>query len=255
MGALRAPFGSARMRAECPCERNRHARRCNVALSACSGDFMMQDFGNMTSAPTLPDDASTSRAASGRVCAALIIAAGLALAPVAAAAEPVAYRVDPARSAAEFVVTHLAVFHAHGRFARMSGRIVVDAAAQAGSVDLEISAASVSTGWTLRDAFVRGENMFDADRHPVVRFRSNRLAYADGRLARVDGELTLRGVTQPVSAVVTGVACGAGPDARAETCDAEATAAIRRRDFGMDFAWPLIADDVDLFLRIRATRE
>lgn len=193
------------------------------------------------------------RASFARVCGVLAIATGLA--PPPAAAEPVGYRVDPARSAAEFVVTHLAVFHAHGRFARMSGRVVVDAAAQAGSVDLEIPAASVSTGWTLRDAFVRGENMFAADRHPVVRFRSTRLVYADGRLARVDGELTLRGITQPVTAVVTGIACGAGPDARAETCDAEATAAIRRSDFGMDFAWPLIADDVDLVLRIRATRE
>ena len=150
---------------------------------------------------------------------------------------------------------HLAVFHAHGRFARMSGRIVVDAAAQAGSVDLEISVASVSTGWTLRDAFVRGEKMFDADRHPVVRFRSTRLAYADGQLARVDGDLTLRGVTQPVAAVVIRIECGAGADARAATCDAEATTAIRRSDFGMDFAWPLIADDVDLVLRIRAVRE
>jgi polyisoprenoid-binding protein YceI len=204
------------MRAERPSERNRHARLWNVALVA---------------------------------------AAGLALAPATAAADPVGYRVDPARSAAEFVVTHLAVLRAHGRFARMSGRIVVDAAAQSGSVDLEIPAASVATGWALRDAFVRGEAMFDAGRHPVVRFRSTRLVYADGRLARVDGELTLRGVTQPVAAVVTGVACGAGPDARAETCDAEATAAIRRSDFGMDFGWPLIADDVDLLLRIRATRE
>jgi len=196
---------------------------------------------------------SVVHASFARVCGVLAIAAGLP--PATAAADPVGYRVDPARSAAEFVVTHLAVLRAHGRFARMSGRIVVDAAAQSGSVDLEIPAASVATGWSLRDTFLRGDAMFDADRHPVVRFRSTRLVYADGRLARVDGELTLRGVTQPVAAVVTSVACGAGPDARAETCDAEATAAIRRSDFGMDFAWPLIADDVDLLLRIRATRE
>jgi len=123
------------------------------------------------SSSLLPEPTSTTRSALARVCAALTVAAGLALAPAPAAADPVVYRVDPARSAAEFVVTHLAVFHAHGRFARMSGRIVVDAAAQAGSVDLEISVASVSTGWTLRDAFVRGEKMFDADRHPPQRFR------------------------------------------------------------------------------------
>jgi polyisoprenoid-binding protein YceI len=119
--------------------------------------------------------ASTSRVAVARACVALIVVAVLAPAP--AAADPVGYRVDPARSAAEFIVTHLAVLHAHGRFARMSGRIVVHAAAQTASADLEISATSVST------------------------------------------------------------------------------AAIHRRAFGLDFAWPFIGDDVDLVLRIRAVRE
>lgn len=170
-------------------------------------------------------------------------------------AQPVAYRVDAARSAAEFSVLHLGVIPAHGRFVRLSGRIVVDATAQSGRVDLEIAAESVATGWTLRDSFVRGENMFDAAQYPVVRFRSTRLAFAGGRLARLDGELTLRGVTRPVSVTVARIECGPAADGRGDGCDAEAETSIRRRDFGMDFAWPLIGDDVDLVLRIRAERE
>ncbi len=190
--------------------------------------------------------------AAGALLAALATAAAVSL---PAAAEPVAYRVDAARSAAEFTVLHLGVIPAHGRFTRMAGRIVIDAQAQTGNVDFEIAAASIATGWSLRDSFVRGENMFDVAQHPVVRFRSTRLAFAGGRLAHLDGELTLRGVTRPVGVTVVRIDCGPAADGHGDGCDAEADTTIRRRDFGMDFAWPLIGDDVDLTLRIRARRE
>jgi polyisoprenoid-binding protein YceI len=186
-----------------------------------------------------------------RRVAAVVAAALLAATALPGRAQRIAYRVDPAHSAALFSVLHLGVFRAHGRFARMTGRVVVDDAAQSGSVDLEIDAASVATGWSLRDAFVRGENMFDSERYPVVRFRSTRLEYADGKLARIAGELTLRDVTRPVVVTVATIVCGAAGNG----CDAEGATSIHRRDFGLDFAWPLIGDDVDLVLRIRAVRD
>ncbi len=186
--------------------------------------------------------------AAGRILGACI-AAWLAAATAAAAGATI-YRVDPARTLASFSVVHLGHFRAHGRLAVASGRIALDPAAHDGRVDFDLDAASVATGWDLRDAFVRGERMFDAARHPVLRFRSTRLVYAGGRLARVDGDLTLRGVTRPVALAVVALACGAG-----DACDAEATATIRRSDFAMGFAWPLIDDAVDLDLVVHAVRE
>jgi polyisoprenoid-binding protein YceI len=179
----------------------------------------------------------------------------LACAVVPAAAAPVTYRVDPTATVARFSVLHLGVIPAHGRFAQISGRVVLDAEAAAGSIDLDIDAASVDTGFRLRDAFVRGENMFDAERHPLVRFRSTRLVFSGHRLARVEGALTLRGITRPVVLTVASLMCAAPSGGARDSCDAEAHGTILRREFDMDFAWPLIGDEVDLDFQIRATRE
>ncbi len=172
---------------------------------------------------------------------------------VAALAQPVTLRIDPAHTRLEFSVAHMGLLRAHGRFTQATGSIVFDPAAQDGRVDLEVAGASVTTGWSLRDAFVRGESMFDVEHHPVVRFRSTHLVFTAGALVRVEGELTLRGVTRPLTLAVTAIDCaGAGPHAR---CVAEADGSLRRRDYGMDVAWPLIGDDVALRFAIVAVRD
>lgn len=182
-----------------------------------------------------------------------LLCAALAVTP--ARGEVAVYRVDPALTAANFSVVHLGFIRAHGTFAQVTGRIALDEAAGTGQVDLDIGTASVATGWSLRDAFLRGEHMFDSARHPFVRFRSTRLVFADGHLTRVDGDLSLRGVTRPVSFAVVALACGAGRHAGHAGCDAEAAGTIRRGDFGMGFAWPVIDDEVELRFVIGATRE
>lgn len=170
-------------------------------------------------------------------------------------AEPVVYRVEPSLTSVEFSIVHLGVLRAHGRFTQVSGSIVYDRMVPAGAIDVDIASASVATGWSLRDAFIRGEAMFDAEHHPMVRFRSTHFDFAGGVLKRVDGDLTLHGVTRLVSLAVASIDCGAHLHAGRDGCDAEADGTIRRGDFNMDFAWPLIADDVHLRFRIRATRE
>ncbi|MFO1312556.1 MAG: YceI family protein [Burkholderiales bacterium] len=164
-------------------------------------------------------------------------------------AQPVAYRIDPARTQAEFEVEHLGVFKAHGRFGNVSGSVAFDASSRSGAIDLAIPVASVATGWDARDAFLRGASMFDAQRFPRIRFASTRFAFDEGRLVRVEGELTLRDVTRPVALLVRTMRCEGG------ACNAEAAAVIRRREFGMEAWWPLIDDEVTLQLRLVATRE
>lgn len=177
-----------------------------------------------------------------------------ALAAAAAHAQPAAYRIDAARTRAEFEIEHLGVLHAHGRFVNVSGRLVFDPAARAGTIELDIPVASVATGWDSRDKFIRGETMFDASQYPRIRFRSTRFEFEGGRLVRVDGELTLRDVTRPVSLAVRRIECGPQADNR-DGCTAEAAGAIRRREFSMDSWWPLIGDEVELTFHVTAVRE
>lgn len=176
-------------------------------------------------------------------------------ATVAVHAQATSYRVDPARTRIEFSVLHLGVLRADGHFSQATGRIVFDPSGQSGSIDFAVAGESVVTGWALRDAFIRGENMFDVEHHPVVRFRSTRLVFEEARLVRVDGELTLRGLTRPLSLTVGRLDCGRQAPGAAATCAADVDGVIRRRDFGMDFAWPLIGDEVSLRFVIGAVRE
>jgi len=186
-------------------------------------------------------------------CSALALAAALYALP--SLAEPAVYRIDPARTRAEFTVEHLGVFHAQGRFPNVSGRLLFDAAAHAGSVDLEIPVSSVATGWDARDDFIRGARMFDASQYPRMRFRSTRFTFEGERLVRVDGDLTLRDVTRPVSLTVRRLDCGRGTDDKQEGCAAEAAGLIRRREFAMDAWWPIIGDEVELRFHLTAVRE
>jgi polyisoprenoid-binding protein YceI len=177
-----------------------------------------------------------------------------ALPALAAPAEPV-YRVDSERSVAGFSVTELGLWQRTGRFGRARGEIRYDAVAETGSIDLAVDAASVDTGWSLRDRFVRGGNMLDAEHHPVFRFRSTALRFELHRLVAVDGLLTLRDVTLPVRFAVTEVRCEAGRPGERERCAAEISGSISRRGFGMDFAYPLIGDDVRFEFAVSAVRE
>ena len=179
----------------------------------------------------------------------------LALATFAGAsdAESSTYRVVPEVTTVGFAVSQLGIATQGGRFERTSGTIVLDAGANAGSIDLVVDAASVNTGWNLRDAFLKSAAMFDAERYPAIRFRSTRLAFDGTRLVAVDGDLTLHGVTLPVRLDVTRVDCGS-PSAAMRGCDALVTGRVSRRAFGMSFAYPLIGDEVALDFAVTAVR-
>jgi polyisoprenoid-binding protein YceI len=179
------------------------------------------------------------------VCRSALLLA--ALLPFAAWAQ--SYRIDPDRTYAEFEVEHLGVFRAHGRFENVTGSLVYDAGARTGSIDLAISVASVATGWDSRDSFLRGTTMFDAAQFPRMRFVSKRMEFEGGRVARVEGELTLRDVTKPVTLTVRTIHCDGN------ACVAEASGALRRREFSMDAWWPLIGDEVQLWFRLAAVRD
>ncbi|HET9047274.1 MAG TPA: YceI family protein [Casimicrobiaceae bacterium] len=162
------------------------------------------------------------------------------------AAERAIYRVDPSRTVAEYTIAYLGVLRQHGRFAATGGTLAVDLDAREGRVEFVIDARSLDTGFPLRDAFVRDGALLDTERHPSIGFVSRRLVFDADRLTRIDGRLTLRGVTHDVSLAVTRFECGtAGVDAPLE-CAADATATLRRSDFGMDAYTPLIDDDVTL---------
>ena len=185
------------------------------------------------------------------VCAGLV---GLA-AVVPAAANAQVYRIAADRTTAGFTVSHLGILRQEGQFHRVSGTILLDPArAEGGSIDVAIDLSSVDTGWKLRDDFIRGEDMFDVARYPVMQFRSTHLDYRGRQIVAADGNVTLHGITKPMRLLVQRLECHMNSNDGRESCDAIVSGWLSRREFGMDYAYPFVGDVVTFDFAITAFR-
>ena len=184
------------------------------------------------------------------------------LVPFAATAAPVTYNIDSLHSFPNFSVNHLGMSTVHGRFEQMKGKIVYDAAAKTGSLEVHIPTATVSTGdakradgQRSRDEHLRSADFFNAAEFPEMAFKSTKLNFAGDKLESIDGNLTLLGVTKPVKLNVTSFVCGPNPFSKKPMCGANAEGTIKRTDYGMKFGVPAISDDVKLVIGVEAYAE
>jgi len=160
-------------------------------------------------------------------------AALLAIALPAAAAD-VAYEIDPAHTFPSFEADHLGGLSVwRGKFNDSRGTVVMDRAAGRGRIEVVIDTGSIDYGLDAMNEHARGADLFDTVRWPQATYTGTLAGFVDGRPTRVDGELTLRGVTRPVVLDVRSFKCMPHPLHGRELCGADAVATIRRDDFGM----------------------
>jgi polyisoprenoid-binding protein YceI len=145
--------------------------------------------------------------------------------------------IDPAHSRVGFSVRHATVTTVHGRFPEFSGAVDVGPTWEESSVSVSVRTASFTTAMPVRDADVRGAEWLDAERFPVMEFRSTSVR-SDGLDLAIDGELTVHGVTRPI--VLTGEFVGTARTPQGEVrAGFTATTGIDRRDFGIARNVPL----------------
>ncbi|WP_252346220.1 YceI family protein [Paludibacterium sp. B53371] len=181
----------------------------------------------------------------------LLLASLLAAASSLPLAAPVSYTVDSSHTYAAYEINHMGFSNQSGTFTKVAGKVVLDAAAHSGAVDVTIDTNSLQTFWPARDKHLKSEAFFNVAKFPTMSYKADKLVFVGDKLSRVDGNLTLLGVTKPVSLTVTNFHGGkdmAGKDAYG----ANAVAQIKRSDFGMMTYLPAIADDVTLHLTIEA---
>ncbi|MEO5680571.1 MAG: YceI family protein [Acidimicrobiales bacterium] len=144
------------------------------------------------------------------------------------------WSIDPSHSSVEFVVRHLVVSKVKGRFGTFAGTVSLDPAAPlAASVGATLQVASIDTGDAQRDTHLRSADFFDAETYPTITFRSTAVRQA-GDDFDVDGDLTIRGVTKPVSLRLE--YNGTSPDPWGGTrAGFSGETELNRRDFGLDF--------------------
>jgi polyisoprenoid-binding protein YceI len=184
----------------------------------------------------------------------------LALAAVLAAALPASaqqetYSIDPAHTVPLFEVKHFGMSTQRGFFNKASGKITVDRAAKTGNADIAIDVGSVSTSVPKLADHLRSEDFFDAAKFPTATFKGSDFKFEGDKLVAVNGDLTLRGVTKPVTLKVDAFNCGAHPVNKKTMCGADVTTTIKRSDFGVKFGIPAVGDDVKLSIPVEAFKD
>jgi polyisoprenoid-binding protein YceI len=166
---------------------------------------------------------------------------------------------DPAHSQIEFAVKHMMVTTVRGQFRRFSVDVEFDEEnPERSSVAAHIEASSIDTGMEARDAHLRSADFFDAEAFPDLSFRSTNIAAAGGDY-RIDGDLTIKGVTRPVTldAEIGGVVPNLQGGRRAAF---SATTKISRKAWGLTWNVALesggflVGDDIRISLEIAAVQ-
>jgi polyisoprenoid-binding protein YceI len=173
-------------------------------------------------------------------------------APALAAEET--YVIDPVHSQPQWEAGHIGFSRQHGNFSKATGKVTLDRVAHTGSIDVVIDATSIRTYDARLDAIVKGERFFNVEKFPTITYRAARVTFDGDRVVGADGELTMLGVARPVALTVTGFRCGEQTFNKKPMCGAEATATIRRSDWGMTNGVPIgnPSDEIKLVIPVEA---
>ncbi len=165
------------------------------------------------------------------------------------------YVIEGTHTYPRFEYNHLGYSNQVQRFTKTSGRITLDRAAGTGTVDVVIDAKSVDTGYALFNTHIQGADFFDTANHPNITFKSNRMKFDGDKLVAVAGDLTIKGITRPVTLDVTSFHCMPHPMLKKEACGANASTKIKRSDFAMGKNAPYVSDEVTLTIPVEAVKE
>ena len=182
-----------------------------------------------------------------------LLALPLLLAGAAAVAMPVDYQLDPERSWVQFELLHFGTSTIRGRLGPARGVVSLDRATATGDISVEIDTASLSTGLAIFDARIRRADLLATDEYPKAWFVARQLRFDEhGGLVAARGELTLRGISLPLTLEAERFVCRS--DEGRERCGGDFVARFKRSAVGMDFGLPLIGDDVVLRVQVEALR-
>ena len=172
-----------------------------------------------------------------------------------AIAAPETFIVDTAHTAPRFEYSHFGYSNQQHRFDTTTGKIVFDKAAKTGSVDITIDTKSVNVSNADFTGHIQGEDFFHTAKYPTITFKSKKVVFAGDKPASVEGDLTIKGVTKPVTLTVTSFHAMPHPMAKKEAIGANATVKIKRSDFNMGKYAPYVSDDVTLTIAVEAIKE
>ena len=174
-----------------------------------------------------------------------------------ALAQPASYEIDPAHTTLGFWVMHIGYARTWGQFTEVAGSFVYDAETQALSdLKVVVPTGSVSTNHEARDGHVKNADFLDVGQFPEMTFVATASEVTGQSTGKVTGDLTLLGVTKPVTLDVTLNKTGPYPFGhKKETIGVSARGLVKRSEFGMTYALGgIVGDEVEIVVEMEAIR-
>jgi polyisoprenoid-binding protein YceI len=172
-------------------------------------------------------------------------------------AEPVAYNIDPDHSHPAFETDHfggLSVWR--GIFRKTTGKITLDKAASTGTVDVTVDTASIDLAHDKLNEHTTGPEILDAAKYPTATYKGKLGDFKGGNPTTVTGDLTLHGVTKPLTLKIVSFKCMTNPMSKKDVCGADAEGKFSRADFGVNYGQQFgFKQDVLLRIQVEAIKQ
>ena len=169
-----------------------------------------------------------------------------------AVAAPLTYSVDGSHTFPRFSYSHFGYSTQLSSFSNTTGKVVFDAEAKTGSVDITIDMKSVNTGFADFNGHIQGEDFLDTAKFPTATFKSTKVVFEGDKPKAIEGNLTIKGVTKPVTLQVTNFLAMPHPMMKKPALGANAFTTIKRTEFNAGKFAPYVGDEVRIDIAIEA---
>ena len=186
----------------------------------------------------------------------IALAAAATLATGIAQAESASYAIDPTHTFVTFEISHFGAAVNRGRFDKKQGSVQLDKAAKSGKVEITFDMTSVNTGTPSFDKHLQSADLFDAAKHPTMKFVADKFVFNGDKVASVEGQLTLLGKTGPLTLKANQFNCYDSPMLKREVCGGDFEGTIDRTQWGMNYGveWGF-AKNVRLVVQVEAVKQ
>lgn len=182
----------------------------------------------------------------------LALAFSFALLSSSVIAKPAVFYIDTNHTEPMFKYDHFGYSYQVHSFDKTSGKIVYDRAARTGSVNITIDSKSVNTGYALFNKLLQGPDYFDTAKYPTITFKSTKVKFKGNKPVAVDGNLTIKGITKPVTLTLTSFKEMPHPIMKKDAIGANAVTKIKRTEFNMGKYVPNVSDEITLLISVEA---
>jgi len=184
-----------------------------------------------------------------------LAAALIAVFSASAFAAPETFVIDGTHTKPRFSYSHFGYSTQLSRFDKATGTIVLDKEAKTGSVDVTIDMTSVDTGYDLFNGHIQGADFFDTEKYPTATFKSTKVNFVGDKPSTVEGNLTIKGVTKPVTLTLSSFQQMQHPMLKKDAIGANASTIVKRSDFNAGKYAPYVGDDVTIDIAVEAVNQ